>query len=210
MSHDVEQDISKLRGISKFPFREMIGKYFHDRLPCRFPASQCRRTAATIALRLSNGELLNHDRFAFFYVSIDHNKLFDILWQSGVRHQVAVTALCLTMQQLGRQHIDLFDHRRLSKELRSFRRQRLSDAAGEMRLTARLVRESVENAKRRWPETDRKPCRGCRSPSTIDKPARRKLSTSASLPGFAFRRTSSATATISNPPSIKKLSIEST
>jgi hypothetical protein len=47
-------------------------------------------------LRLSNGELFNHDQFAFFCVSIDHNRAFDISWQLAVRHQVAVTALALT------------------------------------------------------------------------------------------------------------------
>jgi hypothetical protein len=44
-------------------------------------------------LRLSNGELFNHDQFAFFCVSIDHNRAFDISWQLAVRHQVAVTGL---------------------------------------------------------------------------------------------------------------------
>jgi hypothetical protein len=48
-------------------------------------------------LRLSNGELFNHDQFAFFCVSIDHNRVFDISWQLGVRHQVAVTGSGVTV-----------------------------------------------------------------------------------------------------------------
>lgn len=33
------------------------------------------------------------DRFAFFQVSIEDNKLFDISWHLGVRHHVAPAAL---------------------------------------------------------------------------------------------------------------------
>jgi hypothetical protein len=43
-------------------------------------------------LGIDEGYFFNHDRFAFFQLSIDHNKLFDISWQLGVRHQVAAAA----------------------------------------------------------------------------------------------------------------------
>jgi hypothetical protein len=56
-----------------------IEKSFIDEPP--FRSDSPRRTAFSIALRLSSAGRLNHDRFALSQASIDHNKLFDISWQ---------------------------------------------------------------------------------------------------------------------------------
>src|SRR4029453_1423284 len=68
---------------------------------------------------------------------------------------------CYLPRQLGRKDIDLLDNGRLCEKLGSFRHQCGRDAPGEVRLPARVVREGVEDAERRWTESYREPRDGC-------------------------------------------------
>src|SRR5258708_36439737 len=78
---------------------------------------------------------------------------------TGLAH--AVTAIRGELQ-LGRQHIDRLDRRRLRQELGRLRHQRRGNLTSEMRLSSGLVGEGVENPERRWSDLEGEPDgRGC-------------------------------------------------
>ncbi len=108
--------------------------------------------------------------------------LLDALW-AGVD---ALVPSCCLSRKLGREDLGFLDNRRLREEVGRSRHQRRGDPARKVGLPARVVREGRRANHVVVPG----------SSWTIDRPPRRKLATSASLPGFASSRTNSATVTM--------------
>ena len=99
--------------------------------------------------------------------------------------------------QFRREDVDLRDRRRVGQQVGRLCHQGRGDAAGQVRRAAGLVGEGIEDAERRGPDAEREPRGRGRLSWTMARPPFRKLSTSASLPGFASSLTYRATVTMS-------------
>jgi hypothetical protein len=90
------------------------------------------------------------------------------------------------------QHLTLFNHRSLRQQRRRICHQRGVNAPARVRLPPRLILKQSRDPERRWPHFDRNHSSVAGSSTTIDEALRKKLSTSASLPGFVSTRASNA------------------
>ena len=92
------------------------------------------------------------------------------------------------LRKFCRDNVDLLDVRWLSEEFVGPRHQRLGDLAGQVRLSARVIREHVEDCELRWSKADREPCRRIRLPLDQREPSFKKALHLFFLPRLRLQR----------------------